>query len=693
MLKGFIAGIVWGGLTFGVGLALLSAALPLPEERAAVTPPPRAGVPGPQGGEPVETGRAVSESAPVAAGDPAGVEVGGIDLPVGSEFTRTRPHLDPVAPAPEVPPGTGTAPEAALADAANGDAGGNAAGFHIDTPGRPGQAPEAPDVPSAPEAAAAPAAPAPETRPGGGGAPAVPPVAPTAPSAGSGPDAGPVGVDRAEEPGDAAPAPTASADIAEDRPEPARLRPSEPASDPAGRVGTDRHPSAAVAVPDSLAPRPAEGLAPLQEVQAQEAQAAPDPAPRPAVAAAVPPAPNGGAESPARVTAGVDGAADRAADATADGAAALLPRAPGGGGATVVADPAPGPVQERVQGLVQEPVRPARPGPARIGAAPVAPALAPVPGAPAQSLPALPDPATLAKPEPSAPGDLAQVRPQPGFSGAVAGVRSNRLPRIGDPGPESDAAEPVAADPDSGPDADPASGPASGPDIAPDTAADSPPARFERAFDDSDTRPRLAILLIDDGREGPDRAALAAAPLPVTLVLDAAAPDAGRIAQDWVAAGQEVAILAAPPMGATAADLEVMLEALDRALPQAVAVVAAPGADGRALPGVALMVPGLGPRGLGLVTWDGGLNPADQAARRAELPAARIFRALDAGGEDAATIRRTLDRAAFRAAQEGHVVVAGQLHEETVAAILEWALEGRAATVAPAPLSAVLGMP
>ena len=61
------------------------------------------------------------------------------------------------------------------------------------------------------------------------------------------------------------------------------------------------------------------------------------------------------------------------------------------------------------------------------------------------------------------------------------------------------------------------------------------------------------------------------------------------------------------------------------------------------------------------------------------------FRDLDGDGEAAPVIRRYLDRAAFKAAQEGRVTVVGRTRPETVAALLEWTVEGRAATVALAP--------
>jgi polysaccharide deacetylase 2 family uncharacterized protein YibQ len=67
-----------------------------------------------------------------------------------------------------------------------------------------------------------------------------------------------------------------------------------------------------------------------------------------------------------------------------------------------------------------------------------------------------------------------------------------------------------------------------------------------------------------------------------------------------------------------------------------------------------------------------------------------IFRNLDAEGEAGPVIRRYLDRAAFKAAQDGRVIVAGSTRPETVAAILEWTVEGRADTVALAPVTAAM---
>jgi polysaccharide deacetylase 2 family uncharacterized protein YibQ len=256
------------------------------------------------------------------------------------------------------------------------------------------------------------------------------------------------------------------------------------------------------------------------------------------------------------------------------------------------------------------------------------------------------------------------------------GVESRRLPQIAPPGPVAEEAAAEAA-------------------AAAEIALLPAWARHARDFFNPEGRPVLAIILIDDGAPGVDRAALAAAPLPLTLAIDPAGADAAARAAAWRAAGQEVLILgAALPPGASARDAEITVESLVATLPEAVGLLDAPagGVQGDRAAAATLLA-ALAPRGLGIVTWDRGLNSADQIARREAMPAAVVSREIDAAGEDAPLIRRHLDRAAFRAAQEGRAVVAGRLRPATVETILSWAMEPRAATVALAPVSAVFALP
>ena len=322
--------------------------------------------------------------------------------------------------------------------------------------------------------------------------------------------------------------------------------------------------------------------------------------------------------------------------------------------------------------------------PGRIAALPVEPVPEPVPEA------LVPQPVTpeAVTPEAVTPEPVAPLAPETGLPEAVAGVTTNRLPRI-DATPEAGAADAASAAPEAENEAENEAGLTAG-------ATDARPlARFATPFQNPANKPLYAILLLDDGAEGVDRAALAALPLPLTIVLDPAGPEAGKLAAEYRKAGKEVAMLAtAIPKGATPSDLQVSFEAHAKALPEAVAVVDLP-AEGfqnnRKLAGD--LLPVIKDQGRGLVTFDKGLNAGDQVARREGVPAALIFRELDAEGEGAPLIRRYLDRAAFKAVQDGRVAVLGRARPETIAALLEWSVEGRAGSVALAPLTAVLSVP
>jgi uncharacterized protein len=217
-------------------------------------------------------------------------------------------------------------------------------------------------------------------------------------------------------------------------------------------------------------------------------------------------------------------------------------------------------------------------------------------------------------------------------------------------------------------------------------------AQFAAAFANPDAKPLFAVLLIDTGDAAIDRQAVAALPFPVSIVVDPLSPDAASHAALYRAGGKEVVMLASGiPAGATPADLEQTFEAHARVLPEAVAVIdSAAGAFQNDRPLSTQLVPILAAQGRGLLTWDRGLNAADQVARREGLATAMVFRQIDAEGEDVPVMRRYLDRAAFKAAQEGTAMVVGTLRPETLAALLEWTIEGRASTIALAPVSAVL---
>jgi polysaccharide deacetylase 2 family uncharacterized protein YibQ len=94
--------------------------------------------------------------------------------------------------------------------------------------------------------------------------------------------------------------------------------------------------------------------------------------------------------------------------------------------------------------------------------------------------------------------------------------------------------------------------------------------------------------------------------------------------------------------------------------------------------------------GHGLLTYEIGLNATNRKALRAGVPAATVFRPLDDDKERAIVIGRYLDRAAFRARNDGYVVMAGHSYPETVKALFAWAMEDEARSVVMAPVSAVM---
>ena len=469
-------------------------------------------------------------------------------------------------------------------------------------------------------------------------------------------------------------------------------RPAEPAAvvapaAPVSDVAAPQEPVAEAASVEPSVPEASPGPAP--ETTAEPApEATPEPAAEAGPAPSAPPAD----PAPAPVLRGgqVPVLAPPAQGGEA-APAAVAPEAPSPQGG---APAAPAPAGEDVAGTdgATTPVAPMPVGPppaltqpARpAGGAPVLPSTDAAPGQRTPAAPALaeaerpddgprilppaplPPPAAKApdpEPAPAAEADAAPAsRPEPGFSSAVDGVRTGRLPTIA---PAAEATQ------------------------------DTPPAgallRNARAFANPDNKPPFAILLLDEGGAIADLSTLAASDLPLTLIVDPALPDAAQRAALWRAAGQEVALSAtALPRRGAAADMEVAMEALSADFQGALAIadLRESSAQGDRAWASAL-VPALAARGFGMVSMDRGLNAADQVARREGLPAAIIFRELDAKDESAAVIRRYLDRAAFKAQQDGRAIVVGRVRPATITAVLEWALEGRAATLALAPLSAV----
>ncbi|WP_394199703.1 divergent polysaccharide deacetylase family protein [Litoreibacter albidus] len=257
--------------------------------------------------------------------------------------------------------------------------------------------------------------------------------------------------------------------------------------------------------------------------------------------------------------------------------------------------------------------------------------------------------------------------------GAGSGVITNRLPSLGD-----DNA--VAA---------PAPG-VTGSNVDPEEMGAL--RAYGQRVEGAEGKSLFGVVLIDSGAEGIARADLMKLSVPVTIAIDPTAPNATQIMQDYRDAGMEVVAIANElPTASSPSDVAVAVEAYFDLLPQAVGIMDP--LDGRIQSNRTLLQPVLGAirsSGHGLITYDRGLNTAQQAARREDIPAATVFRVLDADLEEAPKIKRYLDRAAFNANRDGSVVVVGRSYPETVKAIVEWVLEKKESGIAMVPVSAVM---
>lgn len=226
------------------------------------------------------------------------------------------------------------------------------------------------------------------------------------------------------------------------------------------------------------------------------------------------------------------------------------------------------------------------------------------------------------------------------------------------------------------------------------TAAPAPaPAlqRFAAPAVATEGKPRMAILLIDDGSSSIGAAALDSFPHPVTFAVPLSRADAGAVMAAYRAQGKEVVALADMPEGAAASDVEVSLSAALDAAPESVAVMEqTPGALQSSREVSEQVAAVLHERGVGLILHPQGLNTGVAIAAKADVPAQAIFRDFDSNDQSATVIRRFLDQAAFKAGQEGDVLMLGRLRADTISALLLWALQDRASRVALVPVSQVL---
>jgi polysaccharide deacetylase 2 family uncharacterized protein YibQ len=219
--------------------------------------------------------------------------------------------------------------------------------------------------------------------------------------------------------------------------------------------------------------------------------------------------------------------------------------------------------------------------------------------------------------------------------------------------------------------------------------------RYAQAFENTSEKPLMSIVLIDDGTSvvagSAGIAALRSFPYPLSFAVDTSLKDAAERMSIYRREGLEVLAMIDLPDGALPSDAEITLGAVLPVMTEAVGVLEGTKGGLQGSRDVSDQVTTiLSQTGHGLVTQDNGLNTMPKLARKEGVPAVPVFRDFDSKGQTPQVIRRFLDQAAFKAGQEGAVVMLGRLQPDTVSALLLWGLQDRAGKVALAPISAVL---
>ncbi|AXI46163.1 hypothetical protein C1J03_09095 [Sulfitobacter sp. SK012] len=230
---------------------------------------------------------------------------------------------------------------------------------------------------------------------------------------------------------------------------------------------------------------------------------------------------------------------------------------------------------------------------------------------------------------------------------------------------------------------------------APAVDSNLPIHRYAQVFDNPEQKPLMGIVLIDHGFDldagGIGLPALGSFPYPLSFAVDASLPDAVARMTRYREEGFEVLAMIDLPEGAQPVDVETNLAVMLPRMAEVVGVLEGTGTgfpDQREATDQVAAV--LAQTGHGLITQAQGLNTAATLARKQGVPAVAVFRDFDGKDQSAKVIRRFLDQAAFKASQEGGVIMLGRLRPETIKALLVWGLADRASQVALAPVSAVL---
>ncbi|MDE0589789.1 divergent polysaccharide deacetylase family protein [Halocynthiibacter sp. C4] len=203
--------------------------------------------------------------------------------------------------------------------------------------------------------------------------------------------------------------------------------------------------------------------------------------------------------------------------------------------------------------------------------------------------------------------------------------------------------------------------------------------------------PIVSLVLLDEGVAETDLAGfIEAMGVPVSVAIDPLSERSAERAAAYYDAGAEILAMPAFPQGATAQDVEVNLGQGLSILQNAVAVLPKPGSSMPPRTSLAQVTAIASATGHGIVAQKMGLNSIGQLADRAGVPNTLIQRVVEPKTTPE-SLRAQMNRAIFRASQDGSVVVLAHADDATLSALLEWGVADRPASITMAPVSAVLG--
>lgn len=215
---------------------------------------------------------------------------------------------------------------------------------------------------------------------------------------------------------------------------------------------------------------------------------------------------------------------------------------------------------------------------------------------------------------------------------------------------------------------------------------------YSALFENPDGKPLMSVVLIDDAASAAGPEMLASFPYPVSVAINATAPDARDAMQRYRNAGIEVLVIADLPDRANAGDAHAMMQNIGASVPEAVGVLEGEGAGLQISRDASeALARALLETGQSLVLFRKELQTAPRLIAREGVAVGTILSDFDGDNQSAADIGRQFDQAASEAAQgvEG-VILLGHLRGETIDALRRWASQDSASQVSLAPVSAVL---